>query len=41
MVLMQREEQMEAVQVTGLTDLHQLILGLLGPSYAKQYDSSK
>ena len=32
---------MEVVQVTGLTDLHQLILELLGPSYAKYYESSK
>jgi transposase len=41
LVLMQREERMEAVQVTGLTDLHLLILGLLGPPYTKYYDSSK
>ncbi len=41
LVLMQREERMEAVQVTGLTEVHQLVLGLLGPPYEKYYDSSK
>lgn len=30
----------EAAQVTGLTDLHLLILGLLGPLYEKYYESS-
>lgn len=35
LVLMQREEPMDAVQVTRLTDLHLFILGLLGPSYTK------
>ena len=38
LVLMQREERMEAVQVTGLTDLHLLILGMLGPPYKKYYE---
>src|SRR5215470_10013605 len=33
LVLMQQEERMEVVQVTGLTDLHLLILGMLGPPY--------
>ena len=32
LVLMQRKEPMDAVQVTGLTDLHLLMLGLLGPA---------
>ncbi len=41
LVLMRREEQMEAVPVTGLTEVHLLILGLLGPPYEKYYDSSK
>jgi len=41
LVLMQQEEQREAVQVTGLTDLHRLILEVLGPPYEKYYDSSK
>jgi transposase len=41
LVLMQREEQREAMQVTGLTDLHRLILEVLGPPYEKYYDSSK
>lgn len=41
LVLLQREERMEAVQVTGLTDLHLHILGLLGPPYEKYYASSK
>ncbi len=41
LVLMEREARMEAVQVTGLTDVHLLILGLLGPPYEKYYDSSK
>ncbi len=41
LVLVQREEQREAVQVTGLTDLHRLILEVLGPPYEKYYDSSK
>jgi hypothetical protein len=39
LVLMELEERMEAVQVTGLTNLHLLILGLLGPPY-KQYGVS-
>lgn len=38
LVLMQRDERMEAVQVTGLTDLHLLILGMLGPPYKKYYE---
>jgi hypothetical protein len=29
------------VQVTGLTDVHLLILGLLGPLYEKYYALSK
>jgi hypothetical protein len=33
LVLMEREEQMEGAQVTGMSDLHRLILGLLGPPY--------
>jgi transposase len=41
LVLMQREERIEVVQVTGLTDLHLHILGMLGPPYTKYYDSSK
>ncbi len=40
LVLMQREERMEVVQVTGLTDLHLLILGMLGPPYKKYYECS-
>jgi len=38
LVLMQREEGLEVVQVTGLTDLHLLILGMLGPPYKKYYE---
>ena len=38
LVLMQREERMETVEVTGLTDLHLLILGMLGPPYKKYYE---
>jgi transposase len=38
LVLMQREERMETVEVTGLTDLHLLILGMLGPPYQKYYE---
>jgi transposase len=41
LILMQHEERMEAVQVTGLTDLHLLILGVLGPLYERYYASSK
>jgi transposase len=37
LVLMQREERTEVVQVTGLTELHLLILGMLGPPYKKYY----
>jgi len=32
---------MEVMQVTGLSDLHLLILGLLGPPYEKYYELSK
>lgn len=41
LVLMEREEQREAVQVTGMIDLHLLILGLLGPPYEQLYRLSK
>jgi hypothetical protein len=29
------------MQVMGLTEVHRLILGLLGPPYQKYYDSCK
>ncbi len=41
LVLMEQEKRMEVMQVTGLTEVHLLILGLLGPPYEKYYDSSK
>lgn len=41
LVLMEQEKRMEAVQVTGLTEVHLFILGLLGPSYTKYYELSK
>jgi transposase len=41
LVLMEQEERFEVMQVTGLTEVHRLILGLLGPPYEKYYDSSK
>jgi transposase len=41
LVFIQQGEVGEAVQVTGLTDLHLLILGPLGPPYEKYYESSK
>jgi len=41
LVLMEQEKRMEAVQVTGLTEVHLLILGLLGPLYEKYYELSK
>ncbi len=41
LVLMEQEERMEVMQVTGLSDLHLLILGLLGPPYEKYYELSK
>ena len=41
LVLVQRGERMEAVEVTGMTDAHQLILQLLGPPYEKYYALSK
>jgi hypothetical protein len=37
LVLMQRGEHLEAEQVTGLTDLHRLVLRLLGPPYEHYY----
>lgn len=40
LVLLQRGEVGEVAQVTGLTDLHQLVLGLLGAPYEKYYESS-
>jgi transposase len=41
LVLMQHEARMEAVQVTGLTGGHLLILGLLGPPYEHYYETNK
>ena len=41
LVLMEQEKRREVLQVTGLTDVHRLILGLLGPPYQKYYDTSK
>jgi transposase len=41
LVLMEQEKRREVMQVTGLTDLHRLILGLLGPPYEKYYELSK
>lgn len=41
LVLMEQEERMEVIQVTGLTEVHQLLLELLGPSYEKYYELSK
>ena len=41
LVLMEQEARREVLQVTGLTEVHLLILGLLGPPYQKYYDSSK
>jgi transposase len=41
LALMRSEERMEAVQVTGLTEVHLLILRVLGPSYQQYYESSK
>lgn len=38
LVLMQQEERIEAVQVTGLNDVHLLVLRLLGPPYEKYYE---
>jgi transposase len=40
LVLIQRVERMETVQVTGMTDLHLQILELLGPPYEHYYASS-
>ena len=37
LVLVEREDRLEAVQVAGLTGLHHLILQLLGPPYAQYY----
>jgi hypothetical protein len=41
LVLMEQEARREILQVTGLAEVHLLILGLLGPPYQKYYDSSK
>jgi transposase len=41
LVLIRHEAAVEAVQVTGLTEVHQLILGVLGPAYEQFYESSK
>lgn len=41
LVLMQRGERLEAEQVTGLTDLHHLVLQVLGPPYEHYYAVSK
>ncbi len=41
LVLMRSGERMEAVEVTGMTDFHQLILQLLGPPYEKYHALSK
>jgi transposase len=41
LVLMEQEERMEVIQVTGLTEVHRLILELLGPPYEKYYELSK
>jgi transposase len=40
-VLVQQGELIEAAQVTGLTDVHLLILRLLGPPYEKYYELRK
>ena len=40
-VLVQQGKLVEAAQVTGLTDVHLLILRLLGPPYEKYYELSK
>jgi transposase len=40
-VLVQQADLVEAAQVTGLTDVHLLILRLLGPPYEKYYELSK
>ncbi len=40
-VLVQRGGRMETAQVTGLTDVHLLLLRLLGPPYEKYYELSK
>jgi hypothetical protein len=36
-----QEARREVMQVMGLTEVHRLILGLLGPPYQKYYDSCK
>ncbi|MGH7866898.1 MAG: IS1634 family transposase, partial [Candidatus Dormibacteraceae bacterium] len=41
LVLVHRGERVEPEQVTGLTDVHLLILGLLGPLYEQYYALSK
>ena len=41
LVLMQQEAGVEAVQVTGLNEVHQLILSVLVPAYQQFYESSK
>ena len=41
LVLMEQEARTEVLQVTGLTEVHLLILGLLGPPYEKYYELSK
>lgn len=40
LVLIQHEARRETVQVTGLTGVHLLILGLLGPPYEHYYESN-
>lgn len=40
LVLMQREARVEAVQVTGLTEVHLLFLGVFGPLYEQYYGLS-
>lgn len=41
LVLMQHEAGEEEVQVTGLNEVHRLILSVLGPAYQQFYESSK
>ncbi len=41
LVLMRHEAEVEAVEVTGLNEVHRLILSVLGPAYQQFYESSK
>jgi transposase len=41
LVLLEQEAWREVLQVTGLSEVHRLILELLGPPYEKYYELSK